>query len=258
MDIKAKKSLGQNFLKDENILKKIADSFSTTCDDVIIEIGPGQGALTKHLVEKNGHLICYEIDTRMESLLLHFESEDTSIIFDDFLKRDITQDIPLEHGSIYVIANIPYYITTPIIEHVLASGLDIAGMTLLVQKEVAERFCAVPGTKTYGYFTVYLKHFFESESLFSVSPSCFTPAPKVMSEVVKLVKKENRESIDINEFQVFLKDCFQNKRKTLRNNLKGYDWHKIESVLRTFANPNTVRAEELSYEEFVTIFKSLA
>ena len=131
-------------------------------------------------------------------------------------------------------------------------------MTLLVQKEVAERFCATPGTKTYGYFTVYLKHFFESESLFPVSPSCFTPAPKVMSEVVKLVKKENRESIDINEFQVFLKDCFQNKRKTLRNNLKGYDWHKIEIVLRTFANPNTVRAEELSYEEFVTIFKSLA
>ena len=99
MDIKAKKSLGQNFLKDENILKKIANSFSTTCDDVIIEIGPGQGALTKHLVEKNGHLICYEIDTRMESLLLHFESEDTSIIFDDFLKRDITQDIPYRQNN---------------------------------------------------------------------------------------------------------------------------------------------------------------
>ena len=125
----AKKSLGQNFLKDENVLQKIANTFEVSSHDLIVEIGPGKGALTKYLVQKSCDLICYEIDERMKDILDSFQSERVQIIFDDFLKRDLAADIKKNYTHIYVIANIPYYITTPIIEHLLTSSLLISGMT---------------------------------------------------------------------------------------------------------------------------------
>ena len=178
-NIPAKKSLGQNFLKDENILRKIADSFDVTEKDLIIEIGPGMGALTKYLIQKSSDLLCYEIDERLKDTLLSFSKENVQIIFDDFLKRNLKEDLQKDYEKIYVIANIPYYITTPIIEHILASGLIIHGMTLLVQKEVAMRFSAKPGSKDYGYFTVFLQHYFFVQKLFDVHPHAFSPPPKV-------------------------------------------------------------------------------
>ena len=114
-NIPAKKSLGQNFLKDENILRKIADSFDVTEKDLIIEIGPGMGALTKYLIQKSSDLLCYEIDERLKDTLLSFSKENVQIIFDDFLKRNLKEDLQKDYEKIYVIANIPYYITTPII-----------------------------------------------------------------------------------------------------------------------------------------------
>ena len=219
VNIEAKKSLGQNFLKDEKILKIIASSFPTSDNDLIIEIGPGQGALTKYFIQMPGSLICYEIDERMKDILVHFKSERSSIIFDDFLNRDISKDIVDDFENIYVIANIPYYITTPIIEHLLFSGITINGMTLLVQSEVADRFIASPKSRDYGYFTVLLNHFFEMRKLVDVPPSAFSPSPKVFSTVVKFVRKKNIVSLDLDSFQVFLKKAFQYKRKTLSNNI---------------------------------------
>ncbi len=256
-EVKAKKSLGQNFLKDENILRKIADSFKVNANDLIIEIGPGMGALTKYLIQKPSSLFCYEIDERMKDILLSFKSEKVEIIFDDFLRRDLQKDLKQDFEHIYVIANIPYYITTPIIEHLLESAMPISGMTLLVQKEVALRFCASPKTKDYGYFTVFLQHFFEIHKLFDVSPNAFVPKPKVTSSVVQFVRKEKIYDLDVSSFCSFLKQCFQYKRKTLRNNLQQYDWSKIQNILDKYGFSLNVRAEELSYEIFVLLFKSL-
>lgn len=256
-EVKAKKSLGQNFLKDENILQKIADSFKVNANDLIIEIGPGMGALTKYLIQKPSSLFCYEIDERMKDILLSFKSEKVEIIFDDFLRRDLQKDLKQDFEHIYVIANIPYYITTPIIEHLLESTMPISGMTLLVQKEVALRFCASPKTKDYGYFTVFLQHFFEIHKLFDVFPNAFVPKPKVTSSVVQFVRKEKIYDLDVSSFCSFLKQCFQYKRKTLRNNLQQYDWSKIQNILDKYGFSLNVRAEELSYEIFVLLFKSL-
>ena len=171
MNIKAKKSLGQNFLQDENVLKKIANSIKTNEDDLIIEIGPGKGALTKYLQKKNSFLTCYEIDLRMKEILKKFENEKTQIIIQDFLKANIIEDHQkYNYKDIYVIANIPYYITTPIIKHILNQE-KIKSMTLLVQKEVAERFTAKPKSKAYGSLTVYLNYYFNVTYLFDVSRS---------------------------------------------------------------------------------------
>ena len=254
--ITAKKSLGQNFLKDENILRKIASSFYVTDKDLIIEVGPGQGALTKYFIGMPSSLICYEIDERMKDILLHFKSEKCSIIFDDFLNRNISNDIKEDFQNIYVIANIPYYITTPIIEHLLFSGIQIKGMTLLVQKEVAMRFVAKPKSRDYGYFTILLNHFFEVEKLFDVPPTAFVPAPNVYSSVVRFKRKDDILDLNIDKFIVFLKKAFSHKRKTLRNNLGDSDL--LDSFIQKNGYSKSLRAEELSYEEFVELFKILA
>ena len=256
VNIEAKKSLGQNFLKDEKILKIIASSFPTSDNDLIIEIGPGQGALTKYFIQMPGSLICYEIDERMKDILVHFKSERSSIIFDDFLNRDISKDIVDDFENIYVIANIPYYITTPIIEHLLFSGITINGMTLLVQSEVANRFIASPKSRDYGYFTVLLNHFFEMQKLVDVPPSAFSPSPKVFSTVVKFVRKKNIVSLDLDSFQVFLKKAFQYKRKTLRNNIGASSI--LDEFLESKNYSKSIRAEELSYDDFVELFNKLA
>lgn len=255
--IPAKKSLGQNFLKDEVILKRIADTFSVTEKDLIVEIGPGKGALTKYLIQKSSSTLCYELDPRLKHVLFSFDSEKCHFIFDDFLKRDLFQDIGDFDGNLYFIANIPYYITTPIIMHILESGLTVSGMTLLVQKEVALRFSAQPNTRDYGYFTVLLQHFFDIELLFDVPSSSFDPPPKVTSSVVKFVRKNRIEDIDFARFDTFLKKAFSQKRKTLRNNLGTLDFEKILPILEKYQLPITIRAEEVSYELFLEFFREL-
>ncbi len=255
--INAKKSLGQNFLKDGHILQKISDSFLSCENDLIVEIGPGKGALTKYLVYKPSSLLCYELDWRMRDILLKYQSDRCQIIFDDFLQRDLKKDIKYSYEHIYFIANIPYYITTPIIEHILNSGILVSGMTFLIQKEVADRFCALPNSRFYGYFTVLLNHYFLMEKLFDVSPESFSPSPKVWSSVVKFVRKKDIYDLDVFSFQNFLKKAFSQKRKTLKNNLKEFDWEKIQAVLEKHMLSSSVRAEEIPYEIFVEIFMTL-
>lgn len=254
MDISAKKSLGQNFLKDEIILQKIANSVDVTNSDLILEIGPGKGALTKYLIQKPSKYLAYEIDERMKPILSSLTS---NVIFADFLSRDLKKDFQkINYERIFVVANIPYYITTPIIEHLVDSGLLIDKMVLLVQKEVADRFCAKPHTKDYGYFTAYLDYYFNVKKLFEVSKTCFQPVPKVDSAVVAFSKKD-RLSIDETKYFNFLKLCFSNKRKTLKNNLKNYDWQVCQEVLKKFGYLNSVRAEELDSKVFQALFLRL-
>lgn len=259
MNIKAKKSLGQNFLQDETVLKKIANSIKTNEDDLIIEIGPGKGALTKHLQKKNSFLTCYEIDLRMKEILKKFENEKTQIIFQDFLKANIIEDHQkYNYKNIYVLANIPYYITTPIIKHILNIE-NIKSMTLLVQKEVAERFTAKPKSKAYGSLTVYLNYYFNVTYLFDVSRTAFYPVPNVESAVVKFERKNEQSNLKNEEvFFKLINDSFKMKRKTLKNNLKGYEWDKIKNVLEENNLNENVRAEELSLEIFEKIANILS
>lgn len=258
MEVKAKKSLGQNFLKDETILTKIANSITTSSEDLIIEIGPGTGALTKHLSKKESFLICYEIDTRMTNILKKYENNKTKIIYKDFLKTDILEDIKgLIYNNIYVIANIPYYITTPIIKKVIELP-NLESMSLLVQKEVGKRICSKPGNKTYGSLTVYLSYYFELEYLFDVANTCFEPIPKVDSAVINF--KRRKEMPYVKNEKIFLKlieNSFKLKRKTLKNNLKTYNWNKIKEVLVKHNLPENIRAEEISLEIFIAIANNL-
>ncbi|MBR1413710.1 MAG: ribosomal RNA small subunit methyltransferase A [Bacilli bacterium] len=257
-NIVAKKSLGQNFLQDHNILRKISDSIDVTKSDLIIEIGPGKGALTNYLVEKGCQVIAFEIDERMREILDSFHYDNFKVYYGDFLKANLIEILNnYNYDNLYVMANIPYYITTPIIEYIIDSKINVKEMVLLVQKEVADRFSAGPGSKLYGSISVYLQYYFDVKKLFNVSNKCFFPVPKVDSAVVKFTRDDNKIMIDTNKFFKFVNECFQFKRKTLRNNLKGYDWSIIYKILLDNGFGDNVRAEELSIDVFIELFNEL-
>lgn len=249
--IQAKKRLGQNFLKNKIILEKIVESVSVTNQDLIIEIGPGMGALTEFLFQKNCFLVCYEIDNRMEEYLNKYNTIRSQVIFEDFLKSNIKEDIKkYNYQKLYVVANIPYYITSPIISKLISLDLPFQEIVLLVQKEFAERIVATHNHKEYNAFTLYVDYAFHSELLFLVNRKDFFPVPNVDSAVIKLTKKETI-GVQNKEFYLqFIKDAFLNKRKTLKNNLKKYNWDKIKKILEDLGYSDNVRAEEISKEDF--------
>ena len=255
-----KKSFGQNFIKEKNIVEKIVNVSDIPNDTLIIEIGPGAGSLTELLVKTDNNVICYEIDTRLEEILSDKFKNFSNIrfIFNDFLKCDVSNDIKdYSYTHIYVIANLPYYITTPIISKII-DDLDVDKMVLMVQKEVGDRFTASPGTKDYGSISVFLQSYFDVKQEFFVSRNCFIPKPNVDSVIISLSKKQEKRNIKNREiFQKLIRDSFQFKRKTLRNNLKGYPLDKIELILKKYGHDLSSRAEVLSVIEFVEISNSL-
>ena len=252
-----KKSLGQNFLIDKNIIEKISNSISATENDLIIEIGPGSGALTKELIKKNSNLVCFEIDQRLKDILCEFESEKTQIVFNDFLKVKLNDYISkIKHDKLFFVGNLPYYITTTIINKIIDES-NPNEIIVMVQKEVGERFMAKPKTKQYNSLSVFLQYNFDITKVCNVSKNCFEPIPKVDSVVVKL-NKHNKYSVENEEkFYKLVKDSFKQKRKTIKNNLYNYDLTIIENVLKKYNKSLTSRAEELSIEEFVEIANSL-
>ena len=255
-----KKSLGQNFLKDKNVLMKIIDAIDVKEDDLVIEIGPGQGALTKYLKLYHANLICYEVDTRVRKYLDKFQDNKTNIIYEDFMKRYFLLDIAkVKHNKLYVIANLPYYITSPIIEKIIESKANVSGMVFMVQKEVADRFGAKPGSKDYGYMTVYLNYFYDVEKLFFVDRKCFDPVPNVDSAVIRFTKKEEKPEVKNEElFFRLIKEAFHMKRKNIRNNLRSYDLEKIEKILTKYDLTLQDRAENISLNCFVDIANELS
>ena len=256
--MKAKKSLGQNFLRDENIINKIAEEISAFSHDLIVEIGPGRGALTKKLVKKNTFYLALEIDKDLSDILQKYESDKAQIIYEDILKVDLNNYLKdLTYERLFIVGNLPYYITTPIIEKIIQSNLKITKLVIMVQKEVAERFMAQPKSKDYGYFTLYLRYFFDIKKVCDVSKNCFWPVPKVESMVISLEPRENKPNVDILKYQEFLKTCFTQKRKILKNNLKSYNWSKVNEILKEHNYPENVRAEELSEDIFIQIFKDV-
>lgn len=248
--IKAQKKYGQHFLKSEDILSKIASSVEVTENDLIIEIGPGMGALTKHLVSKNANLFCYEIDDRMKAYLEKFENEKCHMIYGDFLRHNVLEDIKdISYTNLYVVANIPYYITSPIISKLLEMEEKPKEIVLLVQKEFAERITAKEKHKEYNAFTLYVDLEYDASLLFEVGRNNFVPSPKVDSAVIRLLRKEEMGIQNKAFYLKLIRDAFQNKRKTLKNNLKMYDWEKIKKILEELGYTENVRAEEISKED---------
>ncbi len=257
---KHKHSLGQNFLKDKGVLAKIIDSVDVKEDDLIVEVGPGQGALTRFLKLFKANLRCFEVDTRVKKYLDSFEDKKTKIIYNDFLKINLEEELKgIDYNDLYVIANLPYYITTPIIEKMISSPLDVKAMVLMVQNEVADRLSAKAGSKDYGAITVYLNYYYNVDKLFFVHRSAFDPAPNVDSAVIKLSKKDKElELKDKDLFFRLVQDSFKMKRKNIRNNLKGYDLDRISKVLENYGLDLTVRAESISLQCFVDIANELS
>ena len=255
-----KKSLGQNFLKDKNVLMKIIDAVDVQEDDLVIEIGPGQGALTRYLKLYHSNLICYEVDNRVRKYLDKFTDDKTKIIYEDFMQRNFVRDISeVDYKNLYVIANLPYYITSPIIEKIIESRLNVNGMVFMVQKEVADRFAAKPGSKDYGYMTVYLNYYYNVEKLFFVDRRCFDPIPNVDSAVIRFSKKEEKPEIkDEKLFFKLIKDSFRMKRKNIRNNLRSYNLGIIEEILKKYGLNLQDRAENIPLECFIDLANSLS
>lgn len=257
-DFNFKKSLGQNFLIDDNIKRKIVESASIDEGSLIIEVGPGSGAITKYLVTFGVPVIAFEIDERLKSELESINASNLKVIFKDFLKVNLKEVLSkYKYKKIHLIANLPYYITTPIITKVMEEEL-VYEMIIMVQKEVGDRFKASPNTKEYNSLSVFLQYYFDISKVTLVSRNSFVPKPNVDSIVLKFVKKDKLLEVnDIELFFKFVRDSFTQKRKNLRNNLKNYDLEKIEKALNVLNKDLTYRAEQLSIEDFIFVVNSL-
>lgn len=256
-----KKKFGQNFIIDENVINSIIDKSKIDKDTLVIEVGPGAGSLTYKLGMSAKNVVCYEIDTTLENVLKENirDLNNVKVIYQDFLKANVLDDIKsYEYKKLYFVANLPYYITTPIIIKIIEDCIPVDKMVFMVQKEVGNRFKALPGSKEYGSLSVYLNYYFDVKKILDISRHVFMPEPNVDSIIVEFSKKENLLPVENEEmFFKLIRDSFTQKRKMLRNNLKGYDLEKIEQVLNRHNLDLSVRAEQLSTEIFIEIANNL-
>lgn len=245
--IQAKKSLGQNFLRDENIIGKIVNSLVATPEDLVIEIGPGTGALTRHLYKRYPHFVAIELDERAEEVLLG-EMPNLKILHKDVLKVDFASLKTAPEQRIFVIGNIPYYITSPILFHVFDQAEHIFQAVLMMQLEVAQRLAAQKRTKDYGILTVQTQFFSEAELLFKVPRQVFYPIPNVDSAVVSFIMKRDYDPKIIQNFKRVVRTAFNQRRKKLSNALKslGVDLEAAHEFLDK-------RAEELELQDFIRL-----
>jgi len=255
-----KKKFGQNFIIDENIIDSIINKSNIDKNTLVIEIGPGAGSLTYKLSKKAGNVLCYEVDETLKPILDENlkEFSNTDIIFGDFLKMNPIEDIKkYNYKKLYVVSNLPYYITTPILIKIVEDQLPVDKIVVMVQKEVGDRFKAKPNTKDYNSLSVYLNYYFDVKKVLDVSRNVFIPKPNVDSIVVEFVKKELKLLSNNELFFKLVRDSFRQKRKNLRNNLKEYDLIAIEKVLKKYNLDLTARAEQLSIDIFIDIANSI-
>nr|WP_277218363.1 16S rRNA (adenine(1518)-N(6)/adenine(1519)-N(6))-dimethyltransferase RsmA [Peptoniphilus vaginalis] len=260
------KSLGQNFLIDGNIVRKIADAAEISEDDNILEIGPGVGTMTEELALRAKKVLAVEIDEKLRDL--HKETlniENVKVIYGDFLELDLEKIAEEEFGDegFKIVANLPYYVTTPIIEKLLLSKVNLVSITVMVQKEVAKRLAAQPGNKDYGSLSVFINYYTDCKYKFQVPSSVFMPKPNVDSAVVNLKMKE-REDLDTDFLFKIVRAAFTTRRKTLLNSFSNsklpYSKDEIKRALELSGIDEGRRAETLSLEEFIILsvnFKSV-
>lgn len=258
-----KKSLGQNFLIDTNILKKIVDAAQLTESSGVIEVGPGIGALTEQLAKNSKKVVALEIDQRLLPILADTLSpyKNVKIIHEDILKADVQSIIENElrdASDIMVVANLPYYVTTPIIMKLLEEQTPVRGMVVMLQKEVADRMSAKPGTKSYGSLSIAVQYYTQPETVMIVPKTVFVPQPNVDSAVIRLIRRENPPVVVIDEafFFTVTRSSFAQRRKTLLNNLTSqlHDGQQKKEEIIAALNLSGIdpsrRGETLSLEEF--------
>lgn len=265
-DFRFSKSLGQNFLIDGNIVRKIVQGANIRKEDYVLEIGPGIGTLTEELALHAKKVVSVELDEKLLELLDEtLESYDNvEIIHGDILKTDVKKivDEKLNGGPIKIVANLPYYVTTPIIGMLLENSFNIDSITVMIQKEVADRMLALHGSKTYGSLSVFIRFYSNPQIIVKVPKTVFMPQPKIDSTVIKLDIKKDLPDVDRDQLFKLVKAAFSKRRKTLLNALSSYgfedlDKDTIKNALEEIQISPEIRAENLSIEEFINISKIL-
>ena len=265
-----KKSFGQNFLTDTNILQKIVDTAEIDDQVNVIEIGPGIGALTEFLAERAAQVMAFEIDHRLVPILADTlrDFDNVTVVNEDILKVDLAQhiqnfknpDLPIK-----VVANLPYYITTPILMHLIESGIPFSEFVVMMQKEVADRISAKPNTKAYGSLSIAVQYYMTAKVAFIVPRTVFVPAPNVDSAILKMVRRPE-PAVAVEDEKFFFKvskASFTHRRKTLWNNLTGYFGKtdeikdKLTKALDQAGLSPSVRGEALSLAEFASLADAL-
>ena len=262
------KKFGQNFLIDTHVLERIIDEAGITKDDFVIDIGPGIGTMTQYLCEAAGAVAAVEIDKNLIPILADTLSEydNVEVIHNDILKVDIAALADEKNGGrpIKVVANLPYYITTPIIMGLFESHVPIESITVMVQKEVADRMQCGPGSKDYGALSLAVQYYAKPEIVATVPPNCFMPRPNVGSAVIRLTRHESAPVDVADERLMFrlIRASFNQRRKTLVNGLKNssdlnYTKEQIEAAITAIGQPLTIRGEALTLEQFAQLANEL-
>ena len=263
-DFAFQKKFGQNFLIDSNILDCIIDGADISKDDMVLEIGPGIGTMTQMLCESAREVVAVEIDKNLIPILKDTLSEydNVEVINEDILKVDIEKLVKERNDGkpIKVVANLPYYITTPIIMGLFESHVPLDSITIMVQKEVADRMQTGPGSKDYGALSLAVQYYSKAEVLVEVSPNCFIPRPKVGSSVIKLTLHKD-ERVSVNDEKLMFKlirASFNQRRKTLSNGIKNsselsYSREDVVEALKEMGLDENIRGEKLSLEEFAKL-----
>lgn len=261
--LRAKKGFGQNFLVDPIIVERCA--LASHCEGAVIEIGPGIGSLTEQLALHSRHVTAYEVDPDLLPVLTETLQaySNVEIILQDFLGIDLSkkvQELKAQFGSVTVCANLPYYVTTPILFKIFEQGTEIPYITVMVQKEVGERFAAKPKDPQYGALSVEGQYLYEVKKLFNVPGRSFNPSPDVDSVIIQFRRREDVDlSIDLNVYFELVRACFKQRRKTIYNNLREFlgDSDKTKEVLQKADVLMGKRAQELSAEDLKKIYEVL-
>ena len=262
------KKFGQNFLIDDHVLTKIIDGANVTSDDFVLEIGPGIGTMTQYLAERARRVLAVEIDTKLLPILEETLApyDNVTVLNNDILKVDINQ-IAKEYNEgrpIKVVANLPYYITTPIIMGLFESGVPIDNITVMVQKEVADRMQVGPGTKEYGALSLAVQYYAKPYIIANVPPNCFIPRPNVGSAVIRLTRHQEPPVTVKDEALMFriIRASFNQRRKTLQNGLNNaadlsFNKEQIVSAIESIGLKPAVRGEALTLEQFAKLSDAL-
>ncbi len=254
--VRPKRSLGQNFLVDDNIARKIVASLHLQKNDVLLEIGPGHGALTKYLAQNVRHLIAVEIDGRVVEQLRETYGSSATILHQDFLETDIHSFARKFNTRIRIVGNIPYHLTSPILFKIFDEHRFVDDATMMVQREVVRRIVAKPGTKNCGILSVLSQFYGTPKALFTVSPNCFYPKPKVTSTVLRMKLNEKpRSAVNADLLRTVVRTAFGKRRKTLHNSLKflPFDEDVVTRIFPGITIPLNKRAEELTIEHWIRL-----
>ena len=265
-DLHTKKVFGQNFLTEPGIVRKIADECVLSDDSCAIEIGPGIGALTEQLAKRAGKVMAFEIDERLKEVLPYSLADygNVEVRFEDFLNVDVksvVDEIQKEYSDVMVAANLPYYITTPLLFKIFESEANISRIVVMMQKEVADRFAATPNSKDYNALSIITQYLYDVRIVLKVSRNVFEPKPNVDSSVVEFKKKKDIIPVDNQQaFFNLVKACFDQRRKTMLNNYGKYlnDKEKAKAQLAKAGIEESRRAESLTLQDFIKLYEVYA